>query len=229
MRFLVTLLILLFAQGVAHADLILTASDSTIGKPGPAGLLGTYFHEGSGTTGFNVDRTIALMQSSKASGTFVSTAINYSGSDASTVTSFLGNDRVSFKGATPAAYDLSDAIFHLTGYYYASAPGMVQFGLSHDDLVQFLLGGKVAISSALGNDTTKVLLTAPGYYAVDLVYSNTNYYNVGSAFLTLTANSHTLTSANLVQSVVPEPGTLALLGVGLLACAVTSRRWRAKA
>lgn len=226
MRLFLVLVMLLSAGGTARADIILTASDTTIGKAGAAGLSGTFYHEGSGTTGYNVDKTIALMQASKATGTFVSTAINYSGTDASTITSFLRNDQSSYKGSAAQSFDLSDAILHLTGYYYTAGPKVVTFGLSHDDSAQFSIGGKVALSTAFGNNSTTVNLTAPGYYAFDLVYSNTNYFNVGSAYLNLTANGQVVTSTDLVQSVVPEPGTLALVAVGLLIVAAASRRFR---
>lgn len=228
MRLLLVLAVLLLTHAFARADIVLTASNTTIGLPGAAGLSGTFYHEGSGTTGYSVDKTIALMNASKVTGTFVSTAVNYSGTDSSKITSFLGNDQSTYKGAAPQAFDLSDAILRFNGYYYASSPETVTFGLSHDDAVQFSLGGKVVLSSAIGNNTSTVNLTAPGYYAFDLVYGNTNYYNVGSAYLSLTANGKVVTSSDVVQSVVPEPGTLALVGVGLLVSAVVSRRWQAR-
>ena len=196
----------------ARADIIVPASSAVVGTAGAPGLVGTFYHEGTGTTGYSVAQTIALMNSSTATGTFVSSSVNYNGSDSSTITAFLGADGSSYRGPTPKAFDLSDAILNLKGYFFVPTAETVQFSLNHDDAAQFSIGSQVLFSSSIGKDTANASFTAPGYYAVNLIYANTNYYNVGGATVDLMANNATVTAANFAQTVVPEPSTIALIG-----------------
>lgn len=223
MRTLLTLAFLVFAT-TAHANVIIAPNDAITGTAGAAGLMGTYFHEGAGATAYSIAKTIALAGSSTANGTFVSTAIDYRGTDSSSITSFLGSDQASYKGTTPGSYDLSDAVLSLNGYFFVPTAETVQFSLSNDDAAQFSIGNQVLVSSNYGSGTASATFTAPGFYAVNLIYGNTNYYNVGSAALNLTANGVTVGATSLTQNVVAEPSSIAVLGLAIVGFIVLSRR-----
>ena len=226
MRTLLTLALLVSATA-AHADVIVAPSNAITGMAGAAGLTGTYYHEGAGATGFSLAKTIALADSSTATGSFVSTAINYRGTDSSSITSFLANDQASYKGTTPGSYDLSDAILSLKGYFFVPRAETIQFSLNGDDAAQFSIGNQIVVSNNYGSESANATFTAPGYYAVSLIYGNTNYYNVGNAALNLSANGVTVSGSNIAQSVaqnVVEPSSIALLGLAVVGFAVVSRR-----
>lgn len=217
MRSLIALALLISASSAARADLIVNADSAVSGAAGSSGLTGTYYRTGSGTTGFSLAKTLTLMASSTATGTFVSTSVNYSGKDTSSITAFLGNDQASYQGAAAPANDLSDTILHLTGYYKATSAGTVSFSMHHDDAAQLKIGGQVALASDIGTSATNVTFMAPGYYLLDLVYANTIYGNgTGSGKVSVRGDGVLLGSADVVRTVVPEPASLALLGASLV-------------
>ena len=211
-------------SGDAQADTIVSSSAAANGLVGPAGLSGAYFNVAEGSTNYDIADTLAAMANATATGTFTATNLSYSSSDSGTVTSFLGADAASYRGRTPGAYDMSDAIFNLAGYLYVSAPGTDTFSFSHDDSAQLSIAGQTVITAnCCGTDTASVTFQSAGYYAIDAVYSNTYYGGVGNASMTLGENGSVLTAGNLVQS-VPEPASLALFGAGLAALCFARRR-----
>ncbi len=205
---------LLSVASAAHASPItISASQAVQGRPGASGLIGTYYKAAPGSTAFDIEDTLKQLQAAHPAGTFTSTSINYGGNDGSTIISFLGADSASYTGRKPAASDLSDAIIDLSGYLFVPTASTISFALSHDDSAQLKIGNRVIVSAGCcGTDTAAVSFEKSGYYAIDLIYSNTIYGGgVGGASVALTENGVVLTSAALVQS-VPEPASLTLLG-----------------
>ena len=229
-KLLLPALALLATAHAASATVIVPTSAGVQGGAGAAGLSGTYYKATGGSTNFSIASTLSAMKSTPASGTFVATSLSYAGSDTSTITSFLGNDGASYTGRAAAANDLSDGIIDLSGYLYVASAGTYTFALNHDDSAQLSIGNQVILSrDCCGTDTASVMFQSAGYYAIDAVYSNTLYGNYsGGANFSLTENGTTLTSSSLVRN-IPEPATLALLGIGLAGVLAARRRHTAAA
>lgn len=222
-----TLLIAVSLLTVATAAqaVVIDKSSAIQGHAIGSGLVGTYYKAASGSTDFTIGNTLSTMQSTPVAGHFTATSLNYAGGDQSSITSFLGSDGASYVGRAAAANDLSDAILDLSGYLYVAAPSTISFALSHDDSAQLSIGNQVVLSKdCCGTDTVSVKFAKSGYYALDLIYSNTIYNNgVGGASVSLTQNGNVLTAANLAQS-VPEPATWAVLGLALVGLGMVGRR-----
>lgn len=230
MRFLLVPGLLLSMVSASQAAVVLNSNNLTAGTPGAAGLAGSYYHVGGGRTNFSISTTLSQLAMAKSNGgptgTYTAGSINYSGNDQSLITAFLGSDGASYRSPTAAAaFDLSDAILELTGYLYIGATGTYTLGDNHDDAGQLTIGGTTVFSSNIGNESAAITFNATGYYPIDVVYANTEYNGgSGGANLALTLNGNTLTSANLVQTVVPEPASLLLLGSGVLVAGALRRR-----
>ena len=185
---------------------------------GPAGLSGTFYHVGSGVTNYQVADTLAALSGATPTGTFTSTQLNYSGNDGSSVTNFLGSDAASYVGPSVSG-DLSDGIFTLKGFLKITTPGTINFTGNVDDVLVLKVGGDTVLSrGCCGGASGSVTFASSGFYTFDLLYANTNYFNVGGAFVNLSGNGGPI--GGLVQSVanVPEPATWAsmVLGLGLV-------------
>ena len=213
----VAILTVLAMGSRAEATVIIDASAAVQGSAGNAGLSGQYRKAANGSTNFTIANTLTAMNATPVSGTFTAKSLSYNGSDMSTITSFLGSDGSSYTGRAAATGDLSDAILTLSGYLYVAAPGTYTFALQHDDSAQLTIGNQTIISrDCCGTDSNNVSFSVSGYYALSTIYSNSTYNGgTGGANFSLSENGATLTSANLVQVVVPEPASLALLGTAV--------------
>ena len=201
----------------AEATVIIPGSAAAQGAASGVGLSGEYRKAANGSTNFTIASTLTAMNATPVSGTFTATSLSYNGGDMSTITSFLGSDGSSYTGRAAAAGDLSDAILKLSGYLYVAAPGTYTFTLQHDDSAQLTIGNQTIISrDCCGTDSNDASFSVAGYYALSTIYSNSTYNGgTGGATFSLAENGATLTSANLVKVVVPEPPSLALLGMAV--------------
>ncbi|MFL6659079.1 MAG: PEP-CTERM sorting domain-containing protein [Massilia sp.] len=207
--------------GAASATTIIGADQVVTGVPMTSGLAGTFWHTGTNTTNYMIAETLAARDANTPNGHFTSTGVSYFGVDASTVTDFLASDSASYAGSVT---DLSDGIFEFKGFIKVDGPGTITFGLSHDDATQLSIGNQILISAnCCGFQTEDAVFSAAGMYAIDLVYANTYYFNVGGAVVELSANGQVIRDG-LFQA-VPEPGSAALMLIGALGLmGVASRR-----
>lgn len=201
----------------AEATVIIPGSAAAQGAASGVGLSGEYRKAANGSTNFTIASTLTAMNATPVSGTFTAKSLSYNGGDMSTITSFLGSDGSSYTGRAAAVGDLSEAILELSGYLYVAAPGTYTFTLQHDDSAQLTIGNQTIISrDCCGTDSNDVSFSVAGYYALSTIYSNSTYNGgTGGANFSLSENGATLTSDNLVKTVIPEPASLAVLGMAV--------------
>ena len=100
---------------------------------------------------------------------------------------------------------------HVTGTI-ATGAGTFTFGLNHDDGARLLIDGiVVALADGLVDNrtTTGTIALTSGLHAVDIVFFE------GAGGASLEFFERTASGADILVSSVPEPATLALLGVAL--------------
>lgn len=208
----------------SFADAIISPNASIQGTAGSSGLIGKYLKVDAGSTGLSIYKTESLINSNKVTGTFISSNLNYSGRDFSTITQFLGTNGSSYSGPNDS---LSDGILKIDGFIEVLTPSKIKFSMYSDDVSQFKIGGQKLISTSYMNaGTAYATFSKAGFYAVDIVYSNTATPDgQGYATLNLTENDQPL--SNIYQTVsqaVPEPDTYATLLAGLGLMGFTLRR-----
>lgn len=128
--------------------------------------------------------------------------------------------RFSLNNAFPGGLNTNFAA-HVTGNFYVDTAGTWTFGMNHDDGARMLIDG-VLLATADGvadnRDTTITAAFAVGLHTLDIVYFET----AGGASLEFFGARGT-GAYQLIQS-VPEPATLALVGLGLLGAAAARRK-----
>lgn len=198
----------------SFADTIISAAGATQGVSGSSGLTGQYWKVDARSTDLSIEKTLNLINSNKVNGTFISSDVNYSGRDFSTIKQFIGNDGNSFVGLNNS---MSDGIVKMDGFIKITTPSTINFSMYSDDVAQLEINGQKLISTSYNNaGTTNAFFSKAGFYAVDIIYSNTATVDgKGGATLKLTENNQIPNNFYQNVSAVPEPETYAMLLAGL--------------
>ncbi|HEX3877283.1 MAG TPA: PEP-CTERM sorting domain-containing protein [Bryobacteraceae bacterium] len=157
-------------------------------------------------------------------GTFTASEIKFSGDSNYSLGGFLNSfgaaSNIVFMNGATANSSLTDVLFEFTGS--ASFTNGQTFNVLHDDGVNLYVSSNLV----LGQPNTTSPITTPftytgssGVFDFDFIYANGP--PTQADFQTTLVTSGTITSSN-----APEPSSLLLWGVGLLALAVVTIRRR---
>jgi hypothetical protein len=156
-------------------------------------------------------------------GTFTASEINFSGDSDYSLGGFLNSfgaaSNIVFMNGATANSSLTDVLFEFTGS--ASFTNGQTFNVLHDDGVNLYVNGNLALGqpSATSPITTPfTYMGASGVFDFDFIYANGPPTHAD--FQT------TLVTSGTITSTTPEPSSLLLWGVGLLALAVVTIRRR---
>jgi hypothetical protein len=111
---------------------------------------------------------------------------------------------------------------HVTGTFNIGTAGSWTIGVNHDDGVRLTIDGTlIATADGLADNRTTTITSnfASGLHTVDIVF----FENAGGASLEFFGRQGTTAPFELLVA-VPEPTTLALLGLGLAGLAAARRR-----
>ena len=146
--------------------------------------------------------------------TFVSTSVNYGGGDGESLSTWLGADGASLKGADPNP--ISGHVLTLVGQIYASAAGTYSFSLGSDDGSALWINGAQAILNdgdhGFGYVTNNSVSLAKGWNNIKVL----QFEDQGWTGLNLQLGGVTVGSS--ITQTVPGP----IAGAGLPALALAA-------
>jgi hypothetical protein len=244
------------ARGQPVVDIPPSSAVGPVQTGAGTGLNGEFYFAGHPTTAFatnaNVVPSLAVaqsfMNSNQPNSRFRATVFDYpGGSDSTPPTTFLGADGASMNPQYTSP--MYSSIYRFRGFVNVSSsetlagqPDMaIQFRTNSDDGSAVYIAGLQVVNNdgqhAAQDRDGIAHFTAAGLYPIEIQYFNDEYNNdTGGANVTIRstigtndpANLAVLSSASMFQVVpVPEPGTLLLCGMGVIALAMTRHRRRA--
>ena len=153
-----------------------------------------------------------------STGTFMSSAVDYTGKDYNSIKTFLGADGDSYYG--DEAGNMGDGVIYLYGHYEVTSPGVLELSLTSDDGARVTVDGVVVIDndglhSPTTKDATVDFLTA-GSYEIEILYFN-HIYNVMTNAPDGTGGARL--ALDHVYYATPEPSASLLLGLGFMGLA----------
>ena len=171
--------------GFNAAQSISNFSFTSSGTPGGTGLNGSFYSVSTAANYSGPPKSLTdaktYIANHAATGTFTADSLNYNGSDATLVKTFLSSDGASYSSADQI---LSTSILELKGYINITTTNPM-FTTNTDDLGSITIGGQQIATSNNGQGTGTY--TGPlGDQPIDILYTNYQYNgNTGGAHLTI--------------------------------------------
>ena len=181
--------ILYGAADVAAASI---AASSAAEEVGDAGLHAAYWTTGPKGMQFGEDgqgnifsfvpgddHGLALMETNPQ-GRFISTNVNYSGTDISPILEWLGDDAGSFVGTEG---ELNDGLIQFKGYVAIDEAGLHTFRSASDDGSVVFVGNQVVVNNDGGHGAPgpapdgSAFFPAAGLYPIEVAWFNGNWTN----------------------------------------------------
>jgi hypothetical protein len=181
--------ILYGAADVAAASI---AASSAADEVGDAGLHAAYWTTGPKGMQFGEDgqgnifsfvpgddHGLALMETNPQ-GRFISTNVNYSGTDISPILEWLGDDAGSFVGTEG---ELNDGLIQFKGYVAIDEAGLHTFRSASDDGSVVFVGNQVVVNNDGGHGAPgpapdgSAFFPAAGLYPIEVAWFNGNWTN----------------------------------------------------
>ena len=181
--------ILYSASDVAAASIAASSAAEEVGDAGlhaaywTTGPKGLEFGEGGQGPIFSFvpgdDHGLALMETNPQ-GRFISTNVNYSGTDISPILEWLGDDAGSFVGTEG---ELNDGLIQFKGYVAIDEAGLHTFRSASDDGSVVFVGNQVVVNNDGGHGAPgpapdgSAFFPAAGLYPIEVAWFNGNWTN----------------------------------------------------